>query len=334
MRNPGLLISWLALSLPASSFAESATRTVRVALHASEVVDATAADAAQIHALVVSEIARRGANLAGSEDVAAFLSSRADRSCAALSDSERIRCLGELARGLGADRSVLVTIAPYAGERIILTALVVSSAGKVLQEIQPSTYPRGLKRALQESVRAALGDFVPSLAVFEAPPGEPAPPLISHGAPPDGAAATGPTATVEPASASARKNASSPPALQRAPAKPGSDRRTTGIVIAATGLLIASGGGIFLGEATAKAAEFNQAYGAGRPGMDQESYLASLRAEATRSQAIGLAGIGVGAAAVIGGALLLFTREEARAAASDVQWLIGPGSLAVRLPLP
>jgi hypothetical protein len=344
MRNPGLLISCLVLSLPISAFAESSGPASRVALHASEVVDATGADAAQIHALVAAEISRRGADLAGSDEVAAFLSRRPDRSCAALNDADRTRCLADLARGLNADRSVLVTVAPYAGERIILTAVVVSSKGTVLQEVQPSLYPRGAKRVLRESIGTALRDFVSSLKILEPAPDEHVAPLTSvdiHSANPPTSTAPASTSTTPPASSGTGPAPSptavtkpAPPAPGRAPPTTRGARRTTGFVVAAAGLILATGGGFFISDASAKTNEFNQAYRVGRPGADQEEHLASLRADANRSQVIGLGGIGLGAAAVIGGALLISSSDDSRAAESNVRMLVGPGSLAVRLQLP
>jgi cell division septation protein DedD len=345
MRNPGLLISCLALALPITAFAEPSSPASRVALHASEVVDATGADAAQIHALVAAEIARRGASLAGSDEVSAFLSRRPDRSCAALNDAERTRCLADLARGLNADRSVLVTVAPYAGERIILTAVVVSSKGTVLQEVPPSPYPRGAKRVLRESIGTALRDFVSSLKILEPAPDEHVAPLTtvnphsaspstSTASPASTSAASPATTTTAPPPPTAAVTKPAPPVPERAPPTTRGARRTTGFVVAAAGLILATGGGFFMSDATAKANEFNQAYRVGRPGADLEEHLASLRADANRSQAIGLSGIGLGAAAVIGGALLISTSDDSKAAVSNVHWLVGPGSLAVRLQLP
>src|SRR5687768_7250714 len=99
---------WCAVAL----FATEGRAAARVALHPSEVVDATPKDAARVHALIERELIRAGAALVPSTDVKRFLAKRADRSCAALGDAERTRCLGELARSAQVDRAVLITVAP------------------------------------------------------------------------------------------------------------------------------------------------------------------------------------------------------------------------------
>jgi hypothetical protein len=327
MRHRGLLVCCLALSLGTEAFA--AAPAVRVALHASEVVDATPNDAVKVHALVTDTITSRGANLAGADRVEAFLASRPEHSCAPLSDAERTQCLAELARGVDADRSVLVTVAPYAGERIILTAQVVSSGGKVLQEIEPSTYPRASKGALQQSIGTALHDFVPRLQIFEAKTDDPVtqPPSTASENP---SVATQGTMGKPPISAAAV----APSPGRHGFAGTGLSHRTAGLLIGGVGLVLAGVGGYYASEAGMNAGLFNDVYRAGRPGIEDEARLASMRSDAIRSEVMAVGFIGAGTAAVIGGAFLLWTSRDAKPTLSSVRWLIAPASISVRVELP
>jgi hypothetical protein len=216
-----------------------------------------------------------------------------------------------------ADRSVLVTIAPYAGEKIILTAQVVSSGGKVLQEIEPATYPRISRTAFPQSIGTALHDFVPKLQIFEANPDSPAQAIST---------ATENTTTAAPPSGGSPTSADA-----------NASRRTAAIVVGAAGLVLAGAGGYFIGDARSRTKSFNDLYGTSPPGVEQEDRLASLaalRSGALRSQTLGFAGIGVGGAAVIAGVVLFLSSSGAKPVLSDARWLIGPGSIAVRIDMP
>jgi hypothetical protein len=326
MRHRRLLVCCLALSL--GTTASVAAPAVRVALHLSEVVDATPDDVARVHAIVSETLSRRGANLAGSDRIDAFFAARPPHSCAPLTDAERTQCLAELARGVDADRSVLVTIAPYAGERIILTAQVVSSGGTVLQEIEPSTYRRTSKTALQQSIGTALHDFVPKLQIFELQaPGTSAQSTSTTSASADTANRASTPQAMSPVTAS-------PSSLSRGFAGTGLSNRTAGLIIGGLGLALGGIGGYYLGAAGMHADRFNDVYREGRPGIEDEGRLASMRSQATRAQLFGVVFVGAGIGAVLGGAYLLWSDGNATRARSTLSWLIGPNSMAVRVEVP
>ena len=327
MRYRGLPLYCLALSL--GTAASAAAPPVKVALHVSEVVDATPNDVAKVHAIVTETISRQGANLAGADRVEAFLASRPEHSCAPLGDSERTRCLAELAREVEADRSVLVTVAPYAGERIILTAQVVSSGGKVLQEIDPSSYPRTSKGALQQSIGTALHDFVPKLQIFEAKPHgpgtQPTPPSPENGS----------MSTQMPTGSAPSSAAVSPAPADRGFAGTGTSQRTVGLIVAGAGLALAGVGTYYVvGEALPRVELFNDVYRSGPATIDDEPRLASMRSEAIRLYILGSGLIGAGVAAMLGGGYLFWSGRDVKPAHSSVQWLIAPGAISVRIEMP
>ncbi|HZA14027.1 MAG TPA: hypothetical protein VE618_06010 [Myxococcaceae bacterium] len=320
MRHRRLLVCCLAMLLGTS--ASAAAPRVRVALHLSEVVDATPNDVARVHAIVAETLSRHGAKLAGPDRVEAFFAARPQHSCAPLSDVERTQCLAELARGVDADRSVLVTVAPYAGERIILTAQVVSSGGTVLQEIEPSAYPRASKAALQQSIGTALHDFVPKLQIFEQP-------ATSSTAQPTSTGSDNTNVAHHPPRQPPDATAASP-----SPIVSGLSPRTTGIIIAGAGLALGGVGGFYLRQAGMGAGRFNERYRSGSPGIEEEVALAGMRSDATRQQIIGIACIGAGVAALFGGGFVIWTDARAKRPHTSLSWLVAPGSIAVRIETP
>src|SRR5688572_12847897 len=103
------------------SIASAAPDRTIVALHPTEVVDTSDTEAARVHAQVAIALARRGAELTPSEDVVTYLRTLPHRGCADLIDADRRDCLGKLAKNVGANRTIPLTVAPYAGSRVVIT---------------------------------------------------------------------------------------------------------------------------------------------------------------------------------------------------------------------
>ncbi len=289
----------------------------RIGLHRSEIVGTGPKTTNALHALVAAELAQRGVELAPADEVTKFLKTRKKRSCLALPEALRTPCLSDLARTVGADRSLVITISPAVKDKLLLAALVVSAEGEVVQSLTPVEYPRGPKMSVSQALKEALLDFVPQLDVFK---------LKSRVLMPKQALAVPPSTENAP-SAAASISASVP----RDDAK--ARRRTFAIASLAAGAVAAGLGTWQAVAASAEYAEFEGPYAnGGRPALDQRDRLSELRGSADRSRTFGTFGLGVGAAAIGTGLYLLLAPEDAPRSRTNV--LLGPSSVGVSVPVP
>ncbi|MGA9520196.1 MAG: hypothetical protein WBV82_01955, partial [Myxococcaceae bacterium] len=281
----------------------------RIALHRSEVVGDRSMLTDELHALVDAELVERGVQLAPAAEVKAFLATRRKRSCLALPEALRPACLSDLARTVGADRTLVITISPALKGKLLLSGLVVNKEGEVLQSLEPVEYPRPKKVRVAQALKEALPDFVGRLDVFK--------PLRSALVP--GVAVGAPSADAAPgAEASIMATASTGDEHVR--------RRTFGIASLAAGAAVAGLGTWQLLASSAKYAEFEGAYAnGGRPSPDQGDRLGELRGSADRARTFGAFGLGVGAAAIGTGLyLLLASPSSLDTPTSRTSILLGP----------
>lgn len=296
---------------------EVSAGALQVALHPSEVVDASASDAENVHALVTTELIRRGANLVSSDAVAKFLSGKGPGGCAPLDESARVACLAELAKSTGADRAILVNVAPYAGNNVVLTAQVVTASGTVHQDLAPFSSKKKPSPRLEDSIRPAVEEFVTrlDLSMIE----EPLTPLT----------------TAEPSTPPDAPSAA-PDASVTAPAPSGSGKRTAGYVLTGAGAVLVAGGAYGFVDAFAKRAELDDLDQPGFNVADRQR-VADLKEDARRSQTLGFVGTGLGAAAAAAGIWLLLSNDTPADSASETNawnWQLGPGYAGVSVALP
>lgn len=290
--DPNFPRSWLLLLFCATT-AAATTRTNGLALHPSEIVDAQPEEAARLQALVAAELQKQGTTLAPEPTVqSALVTQRGGRgTCADVQDEDRVTCLARLARAVGADRSVLITAAPWAGDRVILTALVVTANGVVLQELPAFSRLRaGAKRESDEPMRAALLDFLPKLNLA-------------------------PLAVAPPSEVTA-----DPPEEPR-----GGFRRVLGFSLVGLGAVAAGAGAYGFVDANAAAERWDELKAAG-----PSAELAVQRERVRQSSRLGLIGAASGAALVGAGAWLLLTGEPDAKNEPAVTLLPSPGSITVR----
>ncbi|MBX5484435.1 MAG: hypothetical protein IRZ16_21650 [Myxococcaceae bacterium] len=291
-----LFASVLAMSLcaTASSGAAPTETSKPIALHPSEIVDATPEDAERIQLLVVTAILARGAVLAPAGSITQALAARGKPgTCADLQDDTRVACLAELARAVGADRSLLITVAPWAGDRVILTAQVVTASGSVLQELPPFTRLRGsAPRTSDEPVRAALADFVPRINFDPLPEVAITPPT--------------PPAPNEPAGPNGPATSDGTPAVTETPPAPMNLKKPAGYALLGLGAIGLGVGAWGFVDANDAATQWRELYPKG-----PDPQLAELQNRTRRSSIIGVAGVAAGAALAGVGAYLAWDQSDA-----------------------
>lgn len=323
-RSSASVAAWcFFLSVCAVAHAESPL----VALHPSEVVDAAPKDADRIHALVAAELLRRGVNLAPSEKVQAFISKSG--SCAEQTEHDRSECLHQLAKAVDASRALLITVAPWAGDKIVLTAQVVSKSGAVLQDLPPFSRPRSKgNKGLDASITAALADFVPTIELTSVTNEDLVAPLATSNHDPDVTPAdTHPDSTSGHPALNPNLNPDLNPDSTPNPAAATATATTTvdnggfkkplGIALLVVGAAGLATGAYGFVDANGKGARWNELHQNGAPTPAQDAELASLRNGIQTSQTIGVAGAAVGVAAGAIGAYLFFSSDDSSASSSS-----------------
>lgn len=314
------LLAAISAAVALSSFDARAAAPPMVALHPSEVLEGSDQDSARVHAVVVEEFSRRGP-LAAPDVVKKAIASSG--SCTALDEQERLSCLGALAQRVGADRAILISIAPWAGDKMILSAQSVSAKGKLLEEVPPFTRARPSQAKLHEEIQAAIRDFIPRI------PLEPLPPEVV--VEPVAATTTRPveTAVVTP----------SPQSLAPPP-ESGGLKRTAGYALAGAGVLMLGAGGYGFVDANAAAGSWNALRANGSPSPEVDEELTLLRGRVQRGQTLGTAGTIAGAAALAGGLYLAFSAPSYGATtttpspAATVRLELGPSYAGISGVLP
>ncbi len=207
-----LLPNWIVAVLTAVVLVplSAAADAPRVALHRSEVVGDQSEHAEVLHALIAADLIHRGVNLAPSDETASFLDSRKDKSCMALAEADRTVCLSKLASAVKADRTLVITIAPFVPRKLILSGLVVSRNGAVLQDLAAMEYPRAKNIRVEAALEKALADFVPRLDIFKAavsaaPARAPEPAQVVTPSPPATIPASAATAAPKPVPAAGQR---------------------------------------------------------------------------------------------------------------------------------
>lgn len=291
---------------------------LQVALHPSEVVDASTSDSENVHALVTTELIRRGANLVPSDGVTKFLGGRPQGGCAALDDKARVDCLAELARSTGADRSILVNVAPYAGDRVVLTAQIVTARGTMLQELPPFSAPKKASRRLEDSIRPAVSEFVASLDLS----------MLDD--------TVAPLTSLEPSTSPDTQSAPLDAAVTTTAPSNGGLKRTAGYALTGAGALLLVGGVYGVADAFAKRGELEELYQTGPTLADDRQRVIDLREGARRSQTLGYVGTGLGAAAAAAGIWMLLTDTSADSTSEGTSWnwQLGPGYAGLSVALP
>jgi len=309
-RSLSVAALFLALATPLLSIAAPPV----VALHRTEIVGEQPENSEVLHALVAAELIRRGASLAPSEGVQAFLAKK-DGSCLPLPDAQRTTCLVELAKAVGAQRTLILTVAPYVPKKIILSAMVVDQKGATVQSIPAAEFARKQNIPVERALEVALAEFVPQLKIFED---------LSLQLEP---LAENPKVTdpeTEPASAN---GPTSPAIIEPAPTQRPS--RVLAWSTLAAGAVVAGAGTFGVVHGQSRIAEFEAAYADERqPPLNEQERLGELLRSGQQSRMLGGIGLGIGAAAVGAGLYLLFSGND-DTPASSTQVLISPTSVGV-----
>jgi hypothetical protein len=222
----------------------------------------------------------------------------------ALPEFERAKCMAALARSLGADRAVVVTIAPFVPRKLLLSALVVGRDGSVIQSLNAVEYPRAAGSQLERAIESALSDFIPRLDFSS----NPVPPQLS-----------------------AQAISSAPEQQVLAHSSPtGRQNLAVGGLFLGAAFLGLGTWGMF--ESTSRYHSIDDAYahGALPPQADKEQ-ITNLRNEAQRTRGLGLVGLGLGAAAVGTSIFLLATTPDPEPAKTTL--LVGPTAVGLSIPL-
>lgn len=288
-----------------------------VALYPPEIVGDDSASE-RLRAAVASAVAARAVTLAPTEAVLRHIDAHGD--CVERIDEERSRCLQRLARDVGADHALLITIAPKAAGKVQLSAQLASSSGTAVKSFGPyghaySRTPADIKAEVHDALEAFLPSIDLSPALSSAAPGasgtDPSPSTV---------AAVTPAAIAEP-----------PPAVV-APA-PGGTRRPLGIALMVTGA-VGLGLGVYgVVDANAATSRWNELHQNGAPGPALDAELTSLRGRLDRNEAIAGAGLAAGALACAAGAYLFFTAPPSNSVPA-LAIRAGPGSATVEVRFP
>jgi tetratricopeptide (TPR) repeat protein len=147
-----------------------------------------------------------------------------------------------------------------------------------------------------------------------------------------------PPAVPEPPPIAAPPAAEPPPLPDEGPERPGRAMKIGGIAMGGAGLAVTALGAVFLVRAASIEGEIEEAAASGMPWSAE---LVDRESSGRTAQTLGLIAVGVGAAAALGGVMMVYSgaRRDANAAREYRAWLrlapgLGAGSASLSLSLP